>query len=51
MKNEELLDLIAAKLSIEEILDILGWTTYELVEAIQEHIEDQEQDFRDACDT
>jgi len=51
MRNKELLDLIAAKLSLEEILDILGWTTFELVEAIQDDIEELEDEFRDACDS
>lgn len=50
MKNKELLDLIAAKLSLEEIMDILGWTTFELVEAIQDNIEELEDEFRDAVE-
>lgn len=45
MKHDELLDLIAANLSIEEILDILGWTNFELVEALREHIEEHEEEF------
>ena len=50
MKNKELLDLIAAKLSLEEILDILGWTTYELVEAIKDDLEPYEDEFREAIE-
>lgn len=50
MKNKELLDLIAAKLSLEEILDILGWTNYELVEALQDYVEEFEDEFREATE-
>lgn len=50
MKQTELLDLIAASLDAEQILDILGWTTYELVEALKEHIEEHEDDFLKAVD-
>lgn len=44
----ELKDLIAAQLSIEEILDILGWENIELVEALEEYITEKEQEFKDA---
>lgn len=44
----ELKDLIAAELSVEEIMDLLGWEMPELVEALSEHIRDQEAEFRDA---
>lgn len=46
--KEELKDLIAAKLSVEEILDILGWTNIELVDALEDHIMEFEDDFKDA---
>lgn len=45
---DELKDLIAAELSLEEIMDILGWETRELVDAIQEYIREHEDDFKDA---
>ena len=45
----ELLDLIAAKLTLEEILDTLDWTVYDLVYALQDHIEEAQEDFEDAC--
>ena len=48
--REELKALIAAKLSIEEILDILGWTNIELVDAIEEAIMEVADEFQDACD-
>lgn len=50
MKDKELLDLIAAKLSIEEILDILGWTNFELVYALEDQIDDMEYEFREAIE-
>ena len=48
--KEELKELIAAKLSVEEILDILGWTNIELVDALEEHIMEMEDDFKDAIE-
>ena len=46
---DELKDLIAAELSVEEILDILGWETIELVDALEEYIKEREDEFKDAC--
>lgn len=48
--KEELLALVAAKLSIEEILDILEWDVYNLVEKIQEEIMENAEEFQEACD-
>lgn len=48
--RDELKALIASKLSIEEILDILGWTNIELVDAIEEVIMEQADDFQEAVD-
>ena len=45
---ETLKELVAAKLSPDEILDILGWTTYELVEHLENEIRDSHEDFEDA---
>lgn len=44
----ELKDLIAAELSVEEILDILGWETVELVDALEDHIKEAEEEFKRA---
>ncbi len=46
--NNELKDLIAAKLSVEEIMDILGWEMADLVEALAEDIEIFAEDFEEA---
>lgn len=40
--------LIAAQLSIEEILDILGWEEFDLVDALEDYINEKEAEFRDA---
>ena len=45
---EELKELIAAELSIEEIMDILGWETYELEDPLEDYIKEREDDFKDA---
>jgi len=46
----ELLDLVAAKLSLEEVLDILGWEERELLEHIGEHINEHYEDFLEATE-
>jgi predicted transcriptional regulator len=45
---EELKELVAAELSLEEIMDILGWTNIDLVEALEEQINDSFQNFAKA---
>lgn len=40
--------LIAAQLSIEEILDILGWEEFDLVDALEDYINEKEAEFREA---
>ena len=45
---EELKALIAAELSVDEILDILGWETPELVDALEDHIKELEDEFKQA---
>lgn len=45
---EELKELISAKLTPDEILDILGWETYELVDALEEYIKEYEAEFQNA---
>ena len=47
--NEELKALIAAKLSIEEILDILGWEMTDLVEHLSDEIDLYADHFEAAC--
>ena len=44
----ELKELIAAELSVEEIMDILGWETPELVDALEDHIKELEEEFKQA---
>lgn len=48
MNIEELKHLIAATLTPDEILDILGWSTFELVEALEEEIKINSEDFKSA---
>jgi hypothetical protein len=50
MDKDTLKDLVASRLSIEEILDILGWDVPELVEYLEEPIMEQEVEFRKAVD-
>lgn len=45
---EELKELIAAKLSLEEILDILGWDIPDLLEAVEDSIEEEQSAFEKA---
>ncbi len=45
---EELKELIAAELSVEEIMDILGWETPELVDALEDYIKENEEEFKRA---
>jgi len=49
--HDELKALIAAKLSVEEILDILGWEMPDLVEALSDEIDLYAEDFESACNT
>jgi hypothetical protein len=45
---EELKELIASELDVDQILDILGWGTWELVEALTDEIRENRDDFEDA---
>ena len=45
--KEELKQLVAAKLTVEEILDILEWDIYNLVDALEEQRMEQAEDFED----
>lgn len=47
---QELKELIAAELSVEDILDILGWETPELVDALEEYIKEYEYEFKKAVE-
>jgi hypothetical protein len=46
--KNELKDLIAAKLTVEQIMDILGWEMADLVEALSDEIDLYHEDFEDA---
>jgi sulfur carrier protein ThiS len=50
MFDEDLLDLIAAKLSVEEILDILGWEMHEFVTALKDEILENKAAFEEAVE-
>ncbi len=43
--QEELKQMIVAKLSIDQILDILGWEISDLVEALSDEIDLYQEDF------
>lgn len=45
---DEFLDLVAETLDVTQILDILGWSEYDLVYALKDVILEQEDDFKDA---
>lgn len=45
---EELKELIAARLDIEEILDILGWDMPELIDVLEEYINEKQEEFEAA---
>ena len=48
MHLDELKELIAAQLSIEQLLDILGWGMYDLVEVLEDYIEECQEEFEEA---
>jgi hypothetical protein len=48
MHIEQLKELIAARLDPDEILDILGWTTNDLVEALEDDIQSFKDEFIEA---
>jgi hypothetical protein len=50
MTNEELKLLIASKLDVVEFLDLLGYTMYELVEALEDEIDENRQELLKACE-
>jgi hypothetical protein len=43
--RQELKDLIAAKLTVDEIMDILGWEMSDLVEALSDDIDLYAEEF------
>lgn len=45
---EELKQLIAAKLTLEEIMDILGWDIGDLLETLEDEIEMLQEEFEKA---
>ena len=44
----ELKELIAARLTVEEIMDVLVWDIYDLVDALEEIIEEEADAFEEA---
>lgn len=48
MDINELKMLIASKLDVEEFLDILGYTMFDLVEALEDEVLDNFEDLVDA---
>lgn len=47
---QDLKFLIASRLDVTEILDILDWTTFDLVEILDEQIEERFTEFLQAVD-
>lgn len=48
--TEELKDLIASRLDVSEFLDIIGYTMYDLVEALGDEIDTHFEELLDACE-
>lgn len=46
--QNELKDLVAARLTVEEIMDILGWEMMDLVEALSDEIDLYSEEFEEA---
>lgn len=46
---DDLKELVAARLDIDEFLDIIGYTLYELVEALEEEINEHWDELVRAC--
>jgi hypothetical protein len=49
LMNEELKELIKAKLDVTQFLDLLGWDLSDLVEALSEEIDTNADIFTEAC--
>lgn len=47
--NEELKQLVAAKLDVTEFLDILGLELIDIIDKFEEEVEDAKQELYDAC--
>jgi hypothetical protein len=47
--NEELKDLIAAKLDVTEFLDILGLELVDILDKFEDELEDAKQELYSAC--
>jgi len=46
---EDLKELVASRLDVAEFLDVIGYTMYELVEALEDEIRDNWDDLIKAC--
>lgn len=49
MEVRDLKDLIASRLDVEEFLDIIGYTLFDLVENMDAEIEDNFEELLKAC--
>jgi hypothetical protein len=50
MDVRDLKDLIAAKLDVAEFLDIIGYTMYELVDALEAEVAEYSEELERACE-
>jgi hypothetical protein len=50
MQYDDLKALVASKLDVAEFLDILGWTMFDLVEALEDEIIENKIELMKACD-
>lgn len=48
--TEELKDLIASRLDVTEFLDIIGFSMYDLVEALESEIDAHFEELLEACE-
>jgi hypothetical protein len=48
-KTEDIKFLIASRLDVNEFLDILGWTMFDLVEELDDAIEEHFEELLEAC--
>lgn len=49
MDTQDLKVLIASRLDVEEFLDIIGWTMFDLVEGLDEVIDENFEELLKAC--
>lgn len=49
MDIQDLKTLIASRLDVEEFLDLIGWTMFDLVDALEEVIDENFEELLEAC--